>query len=563
MAAEAGSNPDLTAPGTPSNPISNNSQLTPPSSGSHSVSTSVPAEWFASSDSQQGHPAPRSEIEDSLRVPDRDHPGATRKRRSLSCKYAISFHNLYPVSPNTDLDSRSYVYLGYLRILYETICSCSAAINPRGFVLRYGQEVNGRLASMAGNVVQEYKSVLWKFIAQNDDEEHIRIKNRLLEAMEAIRSMNEIAAKEMFSEPKMEIYERLINIYKAECNEPEVERYMILLEELSNSERTHHDTDGTIASQIAHSMKRTSQELVTVTEEISKNLESPLLESPWLYKSTTPFPSLHRALRAGLDKVSEILAKEEKGLADCDFLKRMAIQVAAECGSTTFLEENLRDRPHLRKHGDVLHHTPVFDAAAHGNLETFQSLVREDHKLIFVRDIDGATLMDVLAAGGYTDFARYLLSLGFDVKQPAIAAASPLHTAVQRGYIKFCELLLDAEVDAGGMFPGPDGSHSTAAQAAYHKSCEATESKIKEEFYSLALRIARVEGPPYTSWKWMEHQRGEAKGSIAGQAATIRSLDPSPFPSDYTIHPIGRTGSEAPASINRFNHAGHTPGFLG
>jgi ankyrin repeat protein len=462
------------------------------------------------------------------------------------------------------LSSSSHVYLGYLRILYETICSCLAAINPHAFVLRYGQEVNGRLASMAGNVVQEYKSVLWKFIAQNEDEERIHSKARLLEAIEAIRSMNAIGSKEMFSEPKIQIYERLISIYKAECNEPEVERYMILLEELSNAERTHHDTDGTIASQIADSMKRTSQELVSVTDEISRNLESPLLESPWLYKSTTPFPSLHRALRAGLDKVSEILAKEEKGLVDCDFLKRMAIQVAAECGSTTFLEENLRDKPHLRKHGDILHHTAVFDAAAHGNLETFQSLVREDHALIFVRDRDGATLMDALAAGGYTDFARYLLSLGFDVKQPALAAASPLHTAAERGYTKFCELLLDAEVNAGCVLVGPNGDGYTAAMAAYHKSRGETDSDAKGEFYSLALRIAQAEGPPYNSLNWIQHQRGEAEGSIAGQApATIRSLGPSPFPSDNTLHPIGCGNSEAPASTNRSNNTGQTSFSIG
>jgi hypothetical protein len=560
MAAEAGPDPDLTAPETPTNLFTNNSQLTPPSSGSQRtrpLSTSVNIGSFASSDNRQGSPAPGSGIEDGLGVAARDHPGATRKRRSLSCKYASSFHNLHLVPTDADLGPSSHVYLGYLRILYETIYSCLAAINPHAFVLRYGQEVSGRLASMAGNVVQEYKVMLWKFIAQNEDEGRIQTKVRLLEAIEAIRPMNAIAGKEMFGEPKMQIYERLISIYKAEHNEPEVERYMILLEELSNAGRTQHGTDGTIASQIADSMKRTSHELVSVTDEISRNLESPLLESPWLYKSTTPFPSLHRALRAGLDKVSEILAREEKGLVDCDFLKRMAIQVAAECGSTTFLEENLRDKPHLTRHADVLHHTAVFDAAAHGNLETFQTLVREDHTLIFVRDRDGATLMDVLAAGGYTEFARYLLSLGFDVKQPALAAASPLHTAAERGYTKFCELLLDAEVDARCILAGPNGNGYTAAMAAYHKSCEAMDSKVKEELYSLALRIAQAEGAPYTSRERIQRQRVEAEGRVTGLTPrNIRSLDPSPFPLDETIHPIGHSGS-------RFNNAGHTPSSIG
>jgi ankyrin repeat protein len=412
---------------------------------------------------------------------------------------------------------------------------------------------------MAGNVVQEYKSVLWKFIAQNHTEEPVQTKVRLLEAIEAIRSMNDIARREIFREPKIEIYERLISIYKDECNEPEVERYMILLEEFSNAERRHNDINGTIASQIADSMKRTSLELISVSDEISRNLESPLLESPWLHKSTTPFPSLHRALRAGLDKVSEILAKEEKGLIDCDFLKRMAIQVAAECGHTTFLEENFRDKPHLKKHRDILNHTAVFDAAAHGNLETFQSLVREDLRLISIRNRDGTTLMDVLAAGGYTDFARYLLSLGYDVKQPSLAAASPLHTAAERGYTKFCELLLDADVDAGCVLVGPNGAgytaamgHGyTAAMAAYNKSCEAMDPKVKEEFYSLALRIAEAEGPPYNSREWIKCQRGEADGSFADQApSNIRGLELSLFPLDNTLHPAGRNRSENPTPMD-------------
>lgn len=460
------------------------------------------------------------------------------------------------------LCSSSHVYLGYLRILYETIFCSSAAINPNDFVLRCGQEVNGRLICMAGNVIQEYKSVLWNFIDQGDGEESYHVKCRLLEAMEAIRSMNAIAAKEMFSEPKTQIYERLISIYKTEYNEPEAERYMILLEELSNAGRTYHDPNGTIAGQIADSMKRTSQELVSVTDEISRNLESPLLDSPWLYKSTTPFPCLHRALRAGLDQVSEILAKRGEGLVDCDFLKRMAIQIVAECGRTTFFEQNLRDKPDLRKHGDILNHTAVFYAAAHGNLEMFQSLVGEDHGLISIRDRDGLTLMDVLAAGGYTDFARYLLGLGYDVKNPSLAAASPLHTAAERGYTKFCELLLEAQVDAGCVLVGPDGNGYTAAMAAYHKSCEAIDSRVKEEFYSLALRIAQAEGPPYHSRTWIQGRRGEFEGSMAGQApSTLHSLDPSPFPSDNTIHRIGR--HEASASVKKINSAVHTPSSTG
>jgi ankyrin repeat protein len=438
------------------------------------------------------------------------------------------------------LTSSSHVYLGYLRILYETICSSLRAISPNAFVLRHGQEVHCRLISMAGNIVQDYKRWLWEFIAEKDDEESAQTELRLLRAIRGIGLMNTTAGKEMFREQKVQIYERLISIYKDECNGPEVESYMILLEEISSTEPTLGHADATIASQIADSMKRTSQELITVSDEISRNLESPLLESPWLHQTHTPFSPLHRALRARLDKITNILAKEENGLDDRDFLKRRAIQVAAECGNTQFLEEHLRDNSHLKGHRDILNRTAAFVAADHGNLEAFQTLVRGDRTLIKARDIDGATLMDVLAAGGYTDFARYLLDLDFPIKEPPVAAASPLHTAAERGHTEFCDLLLEAGVDARFVLPGPNGNGYTAAMVAHHKSCEATNSEVKAKFYALALRIAKAEGPPHYSLNKIQRQPGEAERSTAGNPeSALRSLGPSLFPPNNTLRPIG------------------------
>jgi ankyrin repeat protein len=543
-----------TAPATPSHLIGTNVLLTPPSTGSDRtplVSTAVHDETFTLPTTLQRSPCLRFGIENDSQFAAPERASVTRNKRSLSCKYAnpIRLYDwrgwiLIPTSS-------SHAYLGFLRILYEIVRCSQKAVNPNDFALRHGQNVHGRLVSMAGNIVQEYKSKLWQFIAQTHDEEYDQTELRLLKAIQGIRFMNALADKEMFRDHKIHIYERLISIYKAESDEPEVERYMILLEELSKTEHTPDGVDNTIASQIAESMKRTSQELISVSDEMSRNLESHLLDSRWLHNSPTPFPPLLRALRAGLDRVSEILAKEEKGLIDCDLLKRMASQVAAECGNTKFLEENFRDKPHLKACGDILNHTALFAAAAHGKLETFQSLVRTGDHLNLVRDIDGATLMDVVAAGGYTEFARYLLSLGYDVKRPSLAAASPLHTAAERGHTEFCELLLDANVDAGGVFAGPDGNGYTAALVAYRKSCEAVNSAEKEKFYSLALRIAEAEGPPHNSLQNIQRQRGETIGSPVGQTQNaLRSLGPSPFMSDNELHPIGGGGFRSSASIN-------------
>ena len=548
---------DPTAPATPLNLLSTNLQLTPPSSGNCRLRTgsiAVDDETVISPTDQQESLVPRSALEDGRRAAAPGHTDVLGNRRSLSSKYAKSLHASRSFDERLNLSYRSHVYLGYLRILYETICSCLRSINPNAFLLRHGLEVKGRLVSMAGNIVQDYKRWLWEFITQISNEESVQTELRLLKALQGIWDMNTIAGKEMFRDQKIDIYEHLISIYKAECNGPEVERYMILLGKLSTTESTLHEAGAGIDGQIADSMKRTSQELVNVSDQISRNLESPLLDSPWLYKTHTPFSPLHRSLRARLDKISEILAKEENGLDDCDFLKRKAVQVAAECGNARFLEEYLRDNPEQKTHADILNHTPVFVAAAHGNLEAFQTLVRRDNTLIAVRDRDGATLMDVLAAGGYTDLARDLLSLGFDVKQAPLADASPLHTAAERGHTEFCELLLEAGVDAKFVLVGPNGNGYTAALVAHHKSCEATDSKLKQKFYALALQIAEAEEPPQYSLKKIQSQPGQPEGSMTGYIpSTLRSLDPSPLPPENTLQPIGPSLFASSVSVNRIS----------
>lgn len=91
-ASQAASDP--TAPATPSNIISPNSQLTPPFSGPHrlpSLSTAVHDEAINSLTNQQGSPTPRSGIEGGLRAPALARTDGTRHWPSLSCKYVKSF----------------------------------------------------------------------------------------------------------------------------------------------------------------------------------------------------------------------------------------------------------------------------------------------------------------------------------------------------------------------------------------------------------------------------------------------------------------------------------------
>jgi hypothetical protein len=86
---------DPTAPTTPSNLIGTNLPPTPPSSGSH---RSCPAPiavhhgTIISPTNLQGSPTLRFGKENTLRAATLERTDVTRNRRSLSCKYAKSFH---------------------------------------------------------------------------------------------------------------------------------------------------------------------------------------------------------------------------------------------------------------------------------------------------------------------------------------------------------------------------------------------------------------------------------------------------------------------------------------
>ena len=206
--------------------------------------------------------------------------------------------------------------------------------------------------------------------------EHDSIKTRLLEAHKAVKRINAIAPRNVCADLQADILHRLVKIYRDEQNEPEVQEYLASLSELTDALQGADKTPASINVEIAYSMTVTSRELIKLTDDLDKDLEEPLLGSPWLFKGTkNPYPPLHRALLDGPAGVSEILAKDRDARVACDFLKRMAIHIAVQSGNATFVKTQLLETPGSRMERDVLNRTAIFEVAAHGNLEMFEQLI--------------------------------------------------------------------------------------------------------------------------------------------------------------------------------------------
>jgi hypothetical protein len=356
---------------------------------------------------------------------------------------------------------------------------------------------------MAKSLVQEFKRALQDFVQRACQPNNVKGKEQLLEAKTLIDLVTAHCGKKYnFFKISRQILEALTRKYQTEGDELSVLHYRMLLRDLYDANPMQPDPDTTIYTQLAESLRKTSEALVNALEMIDENLAAPLLKSEWLYEASKPFPTLHRALRVGLDKVAEILARDPDSLTDEDFLKRKAFHVAAEYGNTDFLQEHAPSSEDLFKGRDILKRNAIFATAVHGQLDTFNSLVRryQDEKLpiidlINTRDIDSNTLMDVLARGGHTEFARNLILLGFNVKQASLGAAPALCIAAEQGYGEFCDLLLEHGIDAAYY---PPGGGPPPAIRAYKRGLKAIDASKQECCYALALRIADKEDLPYS-----------------------------------------------------------------
>ena len=88
-------------------------------------------------------------------------------------------------------------------------------------------------------------------------------------------------------------------------------------------------------------------------------------------------------------------------------------------------------------------YTPVFAAAAGGDIATLREAVDKDPSLVNATEWDSATLLHDAVGQKHLDVARYLLDKGADVNAVTKDGLTPLHMAAQNGDIAMIMLLLE------------------------------------------------------------------------------------------------------------------------
>jgi len=105
-------------------------------------------------------------------------------------------------------------------------------------------------------------------------------------------------------------------------------------------------------------------------------------------------------------------------------------------------------------------YTPVFAAAAGGDLTTVREAVDRDPTLLKATEWDNATLLHDSVGQKHRDVAAFLLDRGADPNASTKDGLTPLHMAAQNGDIAIIKLLLEPgrktkidAVDAKGWTP--------------------------------------------------------------------------------------------------------------
>ena len=109
-------------------------------------------------------------------------------------------------------------------------------------------------------------------------------------------------------------------------------------------------------------------------------------------------------------------------------------------------------------HHQTMDYTPVFAAAAAGNVAAVEAAIKQDSAVLKATEWDGATLLHLAVQQNHQDLAQALLQDGANVNALTTDGLTPLHMAAQNGNIGIITLLLDNKaaldpIDAKGWTP--------------------------------------------------------------------------------------------------------------
>jgi ankyrin repeat protein len=101
-------------------------------------------------------------------------------------------------------------------------------------------------------------------------------------------------------------------------------------------------------------------------------------------------------------------------------------------------------------HHRTADYTPLFAAAAGGDLATVRAAIDKDPTLVKATEWEKATLLHDAVGQNHQDVATYILDKGADVNAATTDGLTALHMAAQNGNIGIIKLLLErgAKIDA-------------------------------------------------------------------------------------------------------------------
>ncbi|MGE0206415.1 MAG: ankyrin repeat domain-containing protein [Candidatus Babeliales bacterium] len=186
---------------------------------------------------------------------------------------------------------------------------------------------------------------------------------------------------------------------------------------------------------------------------------------------------LHCAVQKGYKDCAELLIKNGAKVDAKDLSKNTPLDIAflqkdADCAEYLFLNGAKLDKKDKNKllhlfaekgkdhclellvnnnenvnSKDEKRETPLYKAAAKGNLACVKLLIASKAEIDSINGSTGQTPFSAAICGGHKDCAKIFMKHGADIHKPDNNVETPLHVAALHGHVECLKLLIDAKVE--------------------------------------------------------------------------------------------------------------------